>query len=463
MIIVLHMKKYNLRIIVPTVLLALLISILIPGAVIAQGPALRTQQALSIFSEVFRHIEKRYVDEVDPEVLLEGALNGLLESLNDPHSAYLSGASMRDISDTTRGKFGGVGLYIQKQAANEDEEAFIEVISPIDGTPSARLDIRSNDLIIEISNQSTGDFTIDDAVSALRGEIGSPVEVLIRRGTREFPLSIVRASIEIPTIRYALIPDSKIGYIRIIQFTPFTVGRVMEAIEEFETMGYQSLIVDVRQNPGGLLSSVVELSSLFLDGGIIVGTSGKNATENRKYYATKGTFANKDIPMVVLIDGGSASASEIFAGALGDRDRAVTIGQKSFGKGSVQQIERAGDGAFRLTISRYYTPAGNYIDKIGITPHIVSEAAEFTEEQAVDMTTLLSQRRLEKFVNNRTTVSNQEIDRFVTEIINTTSLEKDMVEKLVRDEILSANNVTPIFDVEFDTVLQRAIKYLTSK
>lgn len=461
------MKKNKLRIIVPTILVVVLallaLTLLIPGAVTAQGRmSLKSQRALSTFSEVFQYIERNYVDEVDPQVLLEGALAGLFESLDDPHSAYLSDVSIRDLSDTTEGKFGGVGLYIQKQIAEGEEAAFIEVIAPIEGTPSSRLGIRSKDLIIEIDGESTADFTIDDAVGVLRGRVGTPAQVLIRRKTREFPISITRASIEIPTIRHGLVPSSSIGYIRIIQFTPFTADRVADAIKEFANANYQSLIVDVRQNPGGLLSSVIDVSNLFLDGGLIVGTSGRNAIENNAHNAKAGALVEKDISIIVLIDSGSASASEIFAGALGDRDRAVIMGQTSFGKGSVQQIREAGEGAFRLTTSRYYTPDGNYIDNIGIVPDIASEAEEFTEEQEADLTIILSKGRVEKFVNDRAKVSEQEVSRFIAEIVSATSLRNHTIEKLVRDEILRVNNITPVFDIEFDAVLRQAIEYLVS-
>lgn len=456
------MKKKNFWAIMSTLLLIILISILIPSSVIAQGPAADTRRALSTFEQVFRYIEKNYVEEIDPEVLLEGALTGLFESLDDPHSAYLAERALRSLGDTTEGQFGGVGMYIEKDAAEEGKDAFIRVIAPIQDTPSARLGVRSNDLIVDIAGESTADFTIDEAVNALRGEIGTSVEVKIRRGTREFALSITRTAIEVPTIRYGTVPNSTIGYIRITQFTPFTADRIEEAINEFEATRYKALIVDVRQNPGGLLSSVVDVSGLFLDGGLIVGTSGRNKIENRMYNATKGTKVPTDTPMVVLIDAGSASASEILAGALGDRDRAVLIGQTSFGKGSVQQIRRAGDGAFRLTMSTYYTPSGNYIDKIGIIPDILSEMAELTEDQALAVTELLSARGIEKFVQNRTQIPQQEIDRFVAETARATSLEKNVLEKLVRDEVSRANNIIPVFDLEFDTVLRHAIDYLQS-
>ena len=453
------MRNNNFWMITSAVLLAILISILVPGAVTAQNPS-ETNRALLTFERIFRYIENNYVDEVDPQVLLEGALSGMFDSLDDPHSTYLTDMDMRGLNDTTSGEFGGVGMYITKDTVPEGEDAFIRIIAPIEDTPSDRLGIQSNDLITKIEGEATQDFTIDDAVNRLRGPVGEDVEVEIRRGTYEFVISITRAVIMVPTIRYALIPDSSIGYIRIIQFTPFTVERVRDAIAEFKAAQYQKIIMDVRQNPGGLLSSVVDVSDLFLSGGAIVGTSGRNQLENRVFNAKNNTLVSADIQVVVLIDQGSASASEIFAGALGDRERATIIGQQSYGKGSVQQVRQVENGAFRLTMSKYYTPSGTYIDKVGIIPDILAESQTLTEEQAADVTELLSKRQIQNFVDGRQEISDQETSRFIAEIVDSTSLDSRTIGKLVRDEVLRANNTRAIFDLEYDQVLQEAIRHL---
>ena len=453
------MKNNNFWMITSAVLLAILISILVPGAVTAQNPS-ETNRALLTFERIFRYIENNYVDEVDPQTLLEGALSGLFDSLDDPHSTYLTDVDMRGLNDTTSGEFGGVGMYITKDTVPEGEDAFIRIIAPIEDTPSDRLGIQSNDLITKIEGEATQDFTIDDAVNRLRGPVGEDVEVEIRRGTYEFVISITRAVIMVPTIRYALIPNSSIGYIRIIQFTPFTVERVQDTIAEFKAAQYQKLIVDVRQNPGGLLSSVVDVSDLFLSGGTIVGTSGRNQLENRVFNAKNNTVVSSDIQVVVLIDQGSASASEIFAGALGDRERATIIGQQSYGKGSVQQVHQVENGAFRLTMSKYYTPSGTYIDKVGIIPDILAESETLTEEQTADITELLSKRRIQNFVDGRQEISDRETNRFITEIVDSTSLDSRTIGKLVRDEVLRSNNTRAIFDLEYDQVLQEAIRHL---
>ena len=460
-------KKTSFLVVISTVFFVLLVAVLIPCSAIAQGSGAKTQQALADFSRVFRFIQDNYVEEIDPDVLLEGALEGLLNSLDDPHSSYIRAEGLRSLQDTTSGEFGGVGMYISKRQRTEDgdengDAPYIEVVSPIADTPADRLGVRANDLIVEIDGQDTIEMSIDDAVNALRGTPGSRVEVRILRGTYTFDLEIMREIIEIPSIRSAYIDEHNIGYIRIIQFTPFAYESMTESINGFATEGYQSLIIDVRQNPGGLLSSAVDVASLFLDGKFIVGTSGRNQDEIRRYTSVSGRAIPDSIDIIVLIDEGTASASEILAGALKDHERATLIGEKTFGKGSVQQVRTVDPGAFRLTMSLYYTPQGSYIDEVGIIPDIIVEDDEFNDEQAMDYTDLLRERVVEKFVNGRQTISEDEIQAFITERLNTTTLTERHLRKLVKDEILRAQNILPVFDLEYDTVLQRAVEYISS-
>lgn len=445
-----------------TILLALLVVIVVPRDAIAQYPTTDTEKAIAIFENIFRFVENNYVEEIDTDVLLEGALDGLFKSLDDPHSTYLTDISLREVDDTTSGEFGGVGMYISKEREFEDKESYIQVISPIKDTPSDRLGIRANDLIVEIDGITTADMSIDDAVNALRGLPGEAVAIKIMRRNIFFDVVIVREVIEVPTIRYALIPENSIGYIRIIQFTPFTYERIIDALREFDNQSYQSLIIDVRQNPGGLLSAVVDVADTLFDGGLIVGTRGRNQFENRRFNAKPGSIVPKQIPIVLLVDQGSASASEILAGALKDRNRATIIGQKTFGKGSVQQIKKIGDSAFRLTMSKYYTPNGDFIDQIGIIPDIIAESEELSEMQTVDLAALYADRAIEMFVNNRKSISDNEIARFVNEQTATTSLTPPIIRRLIKNELQRANNIQQAYDLEFDTVLQQAIEFLQS-
>ena len=456
------MKKNNFWIATTLVLLVVLIAVCLPGDALAQGTT--TQEALALFAQVFRFVENNYVDEIDPQLLLDGALKGLLDSLEDPHSAFLNNLALRDLDDTTSGKFGGVGMYISKPDNSEEEEEegelYIEIIAPIEGTPSDRIGIRAGDIILEIEGDSTANMKIDEAVSALRGRPGSEVAILIRRANFTFPLRIKREIIEVPTIRSAIIPEHNIGYIRIIQFTPFTAERIIDTIQDFERDNYRSLIIDIRQNPGGLLSASVKVADIFLNEGLIVGTTGRNQRENQEFYATTGAAVADGIQMVVLIDKGSASASEIFAGALKDHGQALIVGETSYGKGSVQQIRRVGDGGIRLTMSRYYTPNGSYIDDRGIAPDIVVEDTDLTDQQIQDYTELLTSGAIENFVNNRTTIDQSEINSFVLDQQESSALTNRYLQKLVRDEVNRASNNRQVYDLEFDLALQRAVELL---
>ncbi len=454
------MRKNNFWIASTLVLLVALIAVCLPGDALAQGTT--TQEALALFAQVFRFVENNYVDEIEPQLLLEGALEGLLGSLDDPHSAFLNDLALRDLDDTTSGKFGGVGMYISRPDDSEEEnvETYIEIVAPIEGTPSDRIGIRAGDIILEIEGNSTANMEINEAVSALRGRPGSEVAILIRRANFTFPLRIKREIIEVPTIRSTIIPEHNIGYIRIIQFTPFTAERIIDTIKDFEQDNYGSLIIDIRQNPGGLLSASVKTADIFLDEGLIVGTTGRNQRENQEFYATETATVADTTRVVVLIDQGSASASEIFAGALKDQGRALIVGETSYGKGSVQQIRRVGDGGIRLTMSRYYTPNGAYIDDQGIAPDIVVENSKLTDQQTQDYTELLTNGTIENFVNSRTSIDANEINSFVLDLQESSTLTERYLQKLVRDEINRASNNRQVYDLEFDLALQRAVELL---
>ncbi len=376
---------------------------------------------LNLLEQVFWYVYNNYVDEVDPKTLLEGALHGLLDSLDDPYSTYLDAKDMERTTDITLGKYGGIGISIIKQIKGdrlnpslnrEEESSYVRVISPIEGTPAHRSGILPGDLIIKIEEESTIDMTADEVIDKLRGLPGTEVKIKILRGADiEFDVVLTREIIEVPTVKKAIIPPD-IGYLRITEFTLFTPDRVEEALKYFERGGYTSLIIDVRNNPGGLLSSAVDTADLFLSGGIIVSTRSRIASENMDFMASEETKVSYNIPIVVLINKGSASASEILAGALKDRGRAYLIGEETYGKGSVQRLNPLGPGGFRLTTARYFTPSDANIDMVGITPHKIVKEYELTEDE----------------------------QKSYQEIIK--------------------NNISKIYDLEYDTVLREAVKVL---
>jgi carboxyl-terminal processing protease len=451
-------KERTLWIVVTAFLVAVIVLLSFAPRVLADNREAETQRLLSTFFEVFRFVQEHYVDEekVDPKNLVEGALRGMFEALDDPHSAYLSAEEMRDLDDTTMGRFGGVGLIITKI------DRGVEVVSPIEGTPAYRAGVNAGDLIVAVDGESVVDFNIDEVLAVLRGEPGSSVTMTIVRGKNlRFDVRVVRDMIEVPTVRHDMIPGG-IGYLRIIQFTPLTVDRVEEALRQFADSGYSSLIIDVRSNPGGLLSGVIDISDFFLSKGPIVSTRSRVPSENHVFYASsRNTVAAEDLPIVVLIDRGSASASEILAGALQDTGRATIMGENSYGKGSVQQIKRVGDAGFRLTMSRYYTPLGKNIDQIGISPDVPVQEPELSEEEEQALSRILEEELIKDFLSRYPNPTDENIDSFEQELAaKEIQLGDRYIRRLVRNELNRTNNNPPVYDLEFDLVLQEAVNYL---
>ncbi len=431
-----------------------------------------TQQYINRIEYAFNFILKNYVDEVPPEELYKGALKGLFESLDDPYSYYLTKSDMKDISDTTSGKFGGVGLYISKPAKPEETDnpnapknRFVNVVSPIEDTPAYRAGIHAGDLITKVEGESTEELTIDEVVDRLRGEPGTSVEVTIRRGENiTFKVQLERAIIEIPTVKHAMIEDTSIGYLRIIQFTPYTSKRIKEALGEFEEKGYESLVIDVRGNPGGLLQAVTDVMDLFMDEGLIVSTRARIPSENEEYRADSSTQIPQDMPVAVLIDKGSASASEILAGAFDDSGRGALIGETTYGKGSVQRIIPFGDGGFKLTISRYFTPDGVNIDKVGIEPNVTVKEPELVESENDALKRIFEENLIKNFVDNNPEASEEEkkafIDRLQTE--ENLDLSDRQLGRLMQNEYHRRMDFPPVYSLNYDRQLQKAVELIKS-
>jgi carboxyl-terminal processing protease len=426
----------------------------------AQSKEQDVKRYASIMQSIFDFIQRHYVEEVDPKVLYEGAMRGMLNALEDPYSSFLAEADMTDLNDTTQGNFGGVGLYISKPAGEQagGRPPYVEVASPIEDTPGWRAGISPGDLIIEINGESTDVLTMDEVLARLRGLPGLEVKLLIRRGEKlEFPVSLTRAIIEVPTTKYAMIDD--IGYLRLITFTPRTVDRALEAVEEFKSKNYKGLILDLRNNYGGLLQSAVGIGDLFLDGGVVVSTKSRIPTENAVFNARRNTAVAADIPIVVLINRGSASASEIVAGALKDRGRAYLVGERSFGKGSVQQVYPLDKSGFKITTARYYTPSDVNIDKIGIPPDLEIKFPEFTDADAEKLGELIGANRIPSFVEDNPNAGRDRVDIFARQLSAEYQLDLSLVSRLIRNE-QNRTSIAPVYDLEYDVQLQEAVKIL---
>jgi carboxyl-terminal processing protease len=336
---------------------------------------------LRSFTEVFSRIKSDYVEPVEDKKLLEDAVQGMLAGL-DPHSAYLDAQSFKDMRVETEGQFGGLGIEVTM------ENGFVKVVSPIEDTPAARAGVKPGDLIIRLDDKAVKGLTLTEAVRAMRGKPGSDITLtIVREGaTKPLKITLTRAVIKIQSVKSRML-ESGFGYVRVTQFQAGTDKGLAEALKKLETENkgtLRGMILDLRNNPGGVLNSAVGVSDAFIDKGLIVYTEGRVADSKMKLSATPGDLLN-GAPMVVLINGGSASASEIVAGALQDHKRAVIMGTKSFGKGSVQTIIPVSNGAaLKITTARYYTPSGRSIQASGIVPDIVTEEARITKSEAGD-------------------------------------------------------------------------------
>ena len=332
-------------------------------------------EKIDLFGEVLENIKKDYVDEIDQAEVMDSAINGVLQSL-DPYSAYMSPELFKEMQTDTRGEFGGLGIEIGM------ESGVVKVISPIDDTPAAKAGIKAGDYIVKIGDEQVQGKSLLEAVKLMRGPVDTAINLTIRRKNVKKPLEfkIVRKIIEVQSVSSEPIgSDKNIGYIRLKSFNENSDKQFLKSVKEFEKkFKVKGYVFDLRNNPGGLLTQAINITDFFLDDGEIVSTKGRKISETRKFFARKGDEI-KGKPIVVLINNGSASASEIFAGALKDHKRAIILGESSYGKGSVQSIiPLKNGGGIRLTISKYYLPSGKSISEVGVTPDI------FVEEEGED-------------------------------------------------------------------------------
>jgi carboxyl-terminal processing protease len=320
---------------------------------------------IDLFGEVLEKINKEYVDEINQSESMDSAINGLLQSL-DPYSSYMSPEVFNEMQTETSGEFGGLGIEVSM------ESGVVKVISPIDDTPASRAGIKAGDYIVKINDIQVQGKSLSEAVDLMRGPVGSGIELTIRRRGNKKALifNVVREVIQIQSVKADLL-EKNIGYIRLTSFNENSGKQIEQEIKKLEkNEAVKSYILDLRNNPGGLLSQAIKISDFFLDNGEIVSTKSRKASENRKWFAKNGDLTNGKT-LVVLINYGSASASEIVAGALKDHKRAILVGENSFGKGSVQSIiPLKNDGAIRLTIAKYYLPSGKSISEVGVSPDI---------------------------------------------------------------------------------------------
>ena len=370
------MKKYIVTVMVSLVM----VSVTLFGATTLQAKSSDTYKQLNLFGDVFEKIRSQYVRDVTDEELIEAAINGMLSSL-DPHSSYLTAKGFDDMQVQTKGEYGGLGMEVTL------DKGVVRVVSPIDDTPASRAGIQAGDYITKLDGEAVMGLTLTEAVSKMKGAIGTDIIMTVVRKGEKQPLEITltRATIKLKSVRHRI--EGEVGYVRISSFTEKTESGLVEALDKIKTeLGddLQGIVLDLRNNPGGLLNQSIAVSSVFLERGEVVSTRTRGDEHVQRFPARKGDLINGK-PLIVLINGGSASASEIVAGALQDHRRAVVVGTQSFGKGSVQTVIPLGaNGAMRLTTAYYFTPSGNSIQGEGITPDVLVEQIRFDKFKTIN-------------------------------------------------------------------------------
>jgi len=423
------------------------------------GDAEKNYKQLRIFNEVYNLLRTEYYDpsKVAPDKLVQGAINGMIKTLDDPHTSYLPREIYSELQTDTRGEFGGLGIVIGVR------DNWITVISPIDDTPAQQAGIKAGDRIIEIEGKSTEGFTTMDAVKILRGKVGTSVTITIQREGVAEPLkfTIVRGLIKLETVKSSLI-DGHIGYFRISQFSENTSDTLREHIQKLKNQGMDSIIVDLRNNPGGLLASVIEIADMFLEEGIIVSTKGRDPSQNQVFRATENVLLSH-IPLIVLINEGSASASEIFAGAIKDNKRGILVGKKTFGKGSVQTVRELPNGAgIRITTALYYTPSGKSIDHLGVEPDEIVNAVEITDEEMKGIEKVNETGIIEEFATSHPDYNESDFNELMNQLKKQNiNLRPIIVKRLIKNE-LEKYRIPELVDLEYDIQLKHAVNMLKS-
>jgi len=426
----------------------------------------RIAENIQKLEDLYRFIDQRYIEELDHDVMYEAIVNGLFEGLDDPYSSYFTEEEASDLMDTATGVYGGIGAYISKpdpeyREEDDPESYMVTIVAPFPGSPAAKAGLHAGNLISHIDGDPVNELTAEQASNRLRGEPDSKVVVTVYKSEEvSYDVTITRKVITVPTVQHEMI-DEDTAYLKILQFTPITPEKVKEAIQSFRENGYKELVLDVRYNPGGDFGSVREIADFFLDEGIIVITESRLEQQNRTYKANPFTQVPKTIPMTVLIDEGSASASEILAGALRDNDRAVLIGSTTFGKGLVQGVYPFGKDYFKITISKYLTPDGTDINEVGIEPDITAQAPELSDEESKTAAELMDSGRIEDFVDEHEDIGTAPVDAFVEELQNEGfDLSERHLHIMIRNEFFNRMDYPPIYDLEYDIPLNKALDVL---
>jgi carboxyl-terminal processing protease len=448
------LKERNLHLIVIALLVGLFLGINVSFLISAEEPSYKY---LDYFHKIYRIVKAEYVDVPDTKSLFYGSIDGMLKSLNDPFTRFLDEKAYEELKEATTGKFVGIGIEV---TSNDDE---IVVVTPIDDSPAMKAGIHAGDVIVKVNDTIVKSMKTNEVVNLIKGNPKSTVTLQIKREGYDSPIDfkMERASIKIKTMEYGIIAPNNVGYIRIINFALDTSSEVAKALASFNDKKIDKVIIDLRFNPGGLLHSAIEISEMFLEkGATIVSTNGREGINPEKVFKSEKDPIAKE-KLVVLINKGSASASEIFAGAMRDNKRGVLVGEKTFGKGSVQKsIEIDKNIGLAVTIARYFTPSGESIHKAGIKPDVEVLPYKFSNEEMKDINRINNENILNEFMK-KDMVYNETIKKEFAEFLKSKNIKlSDKSANLLLSTGLNHIRKKPLYDVEFDDQLAKALEVI---
>ena len=470
-----------------TILLLVILSVFISQAMAATGiderfmpdffnssptsQSVRQQDEIAVNMQklelLYRLVDRDFLFDIDHKVVYENMAKGLFSGLEDEYSAYVFSKDAADFSEDTSGTYGGIGAYISKNYLEyrdytKPETYMVNITSVFPGSPAEAAGLRSGDLISHIDAKSVDDMEANEASRALKGEPNTPVILTIKRGQSTFDVTVIRRIVSVPTVSKDML-ENNIGYLRITQFTNSTGDQVKKELVKFREQAVSAIILDLRDNPGGIVDSTLNVADMFLADSTIVHVNSKKEASNRTFVASPSTIIPSSVPVVVLVNKGSASSSEILSGALRDNNRATLIGTTTYGKGLIQIVSPFGDGYYTLTTSQYKTPSGKDIHKVGIPVDIEIEDIQIADEDIDIYMEFLNSGVTAEFVETHPDSSLANFQLFMENVVgDDPPLEKDVYRLLLRREYLNAMpfDDRPIADPEFDRVLKRALEFL---
>lgn len=417
---------------------------------------------------LYQYVNKYYLYDIDYDAVYDAMATALFDALDDKYTYYITADQSEEYSEEISGEYGGLGIYFTKtyteyQDADDESTLYCNITQVFPNTPSSKAGLKAGDMITHINGESVVSMSANECASKMKGEVGTTVEITVKRKTSSFTLTLTRAKVIVPTVEYGML-DNGVGYLRITEFSQNTLSAVEEALDSLEKDGMTSLIIDLRDNPGGDVDVTLSIADLFISGSKLLSVYYKDSTKNVNYVASEGTEVDENVKVAILINGGTASSAEILSSTMRDNGRAKLFGSTTYGKGIMQQISSFGEGYTSVTIASFVPPSGNEIHGVGVEPDVVVEAVTVEDDELEAYTKLVNSTEISDFVKANPDFTDANVEKFVNQYKDT-GLRTEVLQILVRNEYYSEMDAEdrPIADVKYDNVCKAAYEYLIGK